>query len=216
MPGSLFPRSLSLQPDSTPSPPSQFADRHSQFSDLHGLNSAPSDIHEIATTTNPSVILNSDGPSTTILPDSSDKNIHGLEACAGQPISRSSETGVEHSLAPPLRTDNPLPKPSQRLSSKAKGKQRADDSLSDHGVGQISGEIRVRGKERELVTARKEQKDKETKWELAQFQDADMSRLEAERDKDKEKIRLLEIEVEHLKQEVSHLFTSNYLRLIIE
>lgn len=65
--------------------------------------------------------------------------------------------------------------------------------------GDTSGEVRVRGKERELVAAREEQERHERRRE----KEKDLNE-EADREKtvDKERIRMLEDEIMRLKEEV--------------
>jgi chromosome segregation ATPase len=67
--------------------------------------------------------------------------------------------------------------------------------------GHFSGEVRVRGKERELVAAREELRrrgDGEAK---------DAEAAEREKARDKDRIRALEEEIERLKQEVGRFYS---------
>lgn len=82
-----------------------------------------------------------------------------------------------------------------RISASAKGKGRAVDDFMD---GDTSGHIRVRGKERELVAAREEQRRNEKR----RATEADARDVEKEKNSDKERIRMLEEEIMRLKDEV--------------
>ncbi|KAH8094448.1 hypothetical protein BXZ70DRAFT_1079000 [Cristinia sonorae] len=81
---------------------------------------------------------------------------------------------------------------------KDKGKGRALDWEYDFGDAETSGEIRVRGMERELFEAREEQRRKELEEEF----DLNQSILIEERERDRERIRMLEEEVERLKRQL--------------
>lgn len=83
-----------------------------------------------------------------------------------------------------------------------KGKRRASiyDLSIESPDANTSGELRVRGKERELVHARQEQARKER--ERSVTVDPESAR---EHERDKEKIRLLEEEITRLKREVCFL-----------
>jgi hypothetical protein len=83
------------------------------------------------------------------------------------------------------------------LSPKAKGKQRAFDDGSDLFEPEHSGELRVRGKERELEQALQRQLENEIRRDH-------QSSAENERDKDKERIRQLEQEIRLLREEVRY------------
>ena len=83
-------------------------------------------------------------------------------------------------------------------SDKAKGKQRERDAYSDLSRADSSGEMTVRGKERELLAAREEHIRNEKRWE----RDKHIADADAERLRDKERIRILEQEIAQLKEEV--------------
>lgn len=83
-------------------------------------------------------------------------------------------------------------------SVKRKGKQRAYEALPGSKKQDASGDNCVRGKERELVTAREEHDRNEKRWE----RDPD---VEMERVRDKVRIRKLEQEIMMLKNEVCTL-----------
>jgi hypothetical protein len=95
----------------------------------------------------------------------------------------------------------PVPHSSPARTGKSRGKGRVIEAWDDVEVGDMSGEVRVRGKERELVVAREEQQRHERRREKeGKAKEAE----EAEREKalDKERIKALEEEIAWLKQEV--------------
>jgi hypothetical protein len=94
-------------------------------------------------------------------------------------------------------------------SGKGKEPQRARDPLLECLDVDTSGENRVRGKERELVAAREEQRRNERRWE----KDKDERDDEADKERLEERIRMLEGEVLRLKEEV-HNFTYYFLLLL--
>jgi hypothetical protein len=109
---------------------------------------------------------------------------------------------------------------SSYISPCLKGKERP--SARNHSLEYLdadtSGENRVRGKERELVAAKKEQRKNERRWERDKDDgDDDMEKERSEREKekvrDKERIKMLEGEILRLKEEV-HNFSHNFLLLL--
>lgn len=105
-------------------------------------------------------------------------------------MNRFSDKDADPSILLPQRSPPKPSPPKTQLSEKARGKQRAVD-LADE-VGNTSGEVRVRGKEKELWEAREQQR----------VSDAHGTRDEDERTRDKEMIRVLEAEVAKLKAQV--------------
>lgn len=179
MPGSLFPRSASTQPESPPRYPDDAEPRQVRWA--ADVVSPPRARHEAEPLPSPSRVA----PSVT--------------------------AGVERFHVGPDEDPSVLPSPkgkareqdhSPRFSTREKGKGRAFD-FED---ADTSGEVRVKGKERELVAAREEQKrNEERRWERDKEKDrADEVEAQRERDreKDKERIRMLEDEILRLKQEV--------------
>jgi hypothetical protein len=99
-------------------------------------------------------------------------------------------------------------------SHKSKGKQRERDVSSDLSHADTSGEMAVRGKERELVAAWEERSRNEKRWE----RDKHAAEAEAERLRDKERIRMLEREIAQLKAEVLSDFggyTQTYINVLL-
>lgn len=98
----------------------------------------------------------------------------------------------------------PTPHTSPARAGKAREKRRAIESWDDPKDGDTSNEMRVRGKERELVAARKELQ----RHDKRQEQDGELKEAEREKVRDKERIRLLEEEITWLKQEVGRFDSS--------
>ncbi|KAK7044204.1 hypothetical protein VNI00_007924 [Paramarasmius palmivorus] len=93
-----------------------------------------------------------------------------------------------------------MPPPPLPISRHAKGKERQTDShdTSAHLDSDTSGEIRVRGKERELSIAREQHMLNQQRWE----RDRDKVENVEDWERDKERIRVLEEEVRRLREEV--------------
>jgi hypothetical protein len=196
MPGSLFPRSSSLQPES---PPHDDDNRRVRFHP--GVLSPPhsrrpnSDVSTpLRPKTIPSVkaavqMFQVDADASILLPATSVSPGKG----AGKVLHDAVNQGRGRTLSDDHEDESPLYISS---SSHEKGKGRAHESSLD--PGNTSGEIRVQGKERELLVAREEQRQKERRWE----RDKDDVEADSERRKDKEKIKALEDEIRRLKEEV--------------
>lgn len=118
----------------------------------------------------------------------------------------------DHTLMLPRSPAKDIESP-MKLSAKALGKQRATNY--DFEFGNTSGDIRVRGKEKELIAARKTQRERDTRWQRDPSEGPEKRQYEEERDFDKERIRHLELEVLRLKDEVSALYTLTHRILII-
>jgi hypothetical protein len=106
------------------------------------------------------------------------------------------------------RGDERVPMGVSQLSSRDKGKQltrEVDDCEYEFvHTAETSGEVRVRGKERELVEAREEHLRKERRRE--RDREKDVEEAEKERNMDKERIKMLEQEIQRLKEEVYDFF----------
>ena len=85
------------------------------------------------------------------------------------------------------------------------GKDEADTSYAGHEprIADTSGEIRVRGKERELSAAREERRAREQWWE----NEVETTMIREEKSAYEDKIQLLEEEVQRLRAEVCILFS---------
>jgi hypothetical protein len=186
MPGSLFPRSPSLVPD---------LDRHVHFE--------PGIISPQPTRFSPP-------PEPREQPGPSRR---GPAVKAAVERFHVGEADADPSILLPSPNNSPV-RPTKtkqheesqsRIPTRDKGKGRAVDELSglDAWDGDRSGEIRVRGKERELIAAREEQRRHERRRE----REMDLNE-EADREKavDKERIRMLEDEIMRLKEEVRRSF----------
>jgi hypothetical protein len=90
---------------------------------------------------------------------------------------------------------------------KQKGKERAHESFSEFEKQDIPGDVRVRGKEQELISAREEHVRNEKRWERDTYAEAEL-----ERALDKERIRTLEQEILMLKKEVCTIRESKHVR----
>jgi len=115
-----------------------------------------------------------------------------------------------------VRDEIPTPSP---ISSRNKGKERAQEGVPESECGydnvraaETSEDVRVRGKERELVEAREEHMRKERRREREKDRHREKDRdtdsvaeeeKERERGRDKERIRMLEEEIRILKEEVN-------------
>lgn len=186
MPGSLFPRSPSLVPDPT---------RHVHFE--------PGIITPLPTRFSPAPEPSEQpGPSHRgPVVKAAVERFHVGEADADPSILLPSPNNspVRPGRAKRREEDRP------RISTRDKGKGKAMDEVLvlDAWDGDTSGEVRVRGKERELVAAREEQERHERRRE----KEKDLNE-EADREKtvDKERIRMLEDEIMRLKEEVRSPF----------
>lgn len=209
MPGSLFSRSSSLEPDSpphdtedpdrqvppssvaiTPSrPPLSLADDPDQENEAGPSQSAskvplrPKTIPSVKAVVGRFVIAEGDANPSILLPSP-----HSSPTKVRAPNSKRRTRGERYSSADE----------SDYSPVKSKGKERAINF--EPLAADTSGEIRVRGKEQELLTAREQQRRNERRWQ----KDKDVGHAEAEVEaaRDKERIKMLELEVLRLKEEV--------------
>jgi hypothetical protein len=190
MPGSLFPRSPSIEPDTSATEREQrvrFAYRildspAPHFSPRKSGSSFSSESRSSATNISP--------PSTPRLPKHSDSSVKVA-------VARFQDDADPHILLPNSKSSPHAL--GHTGNSNDKGKGRAVDCA---GLD-IS---RMKGKEKELVVAR--QKLDRTERRLESGNDAELDPLEETkrgRRRDKEKIRALEEEIERLKQEVGEV-----------
>jgi hypothetical protein len=227
MPGSLFPRSESLEPEETPAAVPNTS-RHVTFAatpleisrryqTLHDLGEAGSSQLPIPFT--PSHLEVEGAPAEQDSPLDR-RGVKSVKAALGR--FHVDENDADPSIMLPKSTVSPSKAPSEpspsRSPSRDKGKGRAVDpsperalspSRVDKGKGKavndpfldmdsnVSGVIRYRGKQKELDDAREEFRRNELRWEQAGQGDEDESRKQ-----DKLRIRMLEDEIEKLKAEV--------------
>ncbi|KAJ6612270.1 hypothetical protein B0H10DRAFT_2053028 [Mycena sp. CBHHK59/15] len=199
MPGSLFPRSASMDPESPP-----------EYADPRQVRFAP-DIISPATRRRPEIegpLETSPSPTRAPTTPLRPRTVPSVKAAverfhvgadnADPSILLPSSKGKRKAEAPTEEADE-LP----RIPAKDKGKARACDLGDD---ADTSGEVRVRGKERELFAAREVQKRNEKRrWERDKEKDReDDTERDIEREKDKERIRMLEDEILRLKDELSN------------
>ena len=117
-----------------------------------------------------------------------------------------SEDDAGPSILLPSPTRSPAAVANTRRSSFDKAQIRQVDLHLEPEDGDTSGEIRVKGKQRELVTARAEQQENERRRVTSE---GDTEGREKGNARDKERIRMLEEEISRLKEEVGHLSPSN-------
>lgn len=217
MPGSLFPRSASLEPDPTPAVSRLNSARPSARRVLAAKSPLYQSIKEEeeeeadlpikvpaawspGSPENPFVIEDDAPRNRQNVISSTEDALRFLNE--QHPSPRSSPSP----MAPPTpnASKSKLPEDDeedvQPSMFKSKGKERAHDSVYDFLHSDISQEIRIRGTEDELLRAREEHLRKE------QEQDADTTSALEERERDKERIRFLEAEVTRLRSQVSRVF----------
>ncbi|KAJ7583611.1 hypothetical protein C8J56DRAFT_954517 [Mycena floridula] len=207
MPGSLFPRSPSMDRESVvgdepehhvrfapgiSSPPhSKIYDRDTPHSRSSSSLEEMAQVKSFCPPSIPSVksaverfhVRPHEADPSILLPQSSPPRLNRT---------RASDESSRHEEAP-------------RIPYNLKGKARASTSSIELLEGDTSGEVRVKGKERELVAAREEQMRNEKRWE--RDKDLHLEQAEAaqrEKNQDKEKIRMLEEEIQHLKAQLSN------------
>jgi hypothetical protein len=227
MPGSLYPRSPSIMPDSPPLSTGEEG-RHVRFApavcsphsswDAHEAGpSRPWDIPKARTSTQQEPMSSS----------SFSRRASGSQSSSASPLRPKSVSSVKDAVSrftvgeADADASILLPKETIVVSpGKGKGKEKARDgehsSMSSREKGrgraqeleliETSKEIHVQGKERELLEAREEQTMRERRWERDRdkAEDIDERRREdeREREKDKDRIRMLEEEIQQLKEEV--------------
>ena len=209
MPGSLFPRSPSTEPDADPSavekeqcvrfalhtsdPQSPQKQKSSKLLDGSASTSDPSRRHfqivssSVKTAVNKFHIGEEDADSSILLP-SPKRSPHVLVA------SRSFQSRRISSPSSP-----------SAVATKHKRKNRSVESFSDD-CGDVSGFLRIKGKEKELIASRgglSENECRDNKTPAFSVEQA-----EHDHNSDKIRIKMLEEEIEILKQEVSGHFSS--------
>ncbi|CAL1715940.1 unnamed protein product [Somion occarium] len=200
MPGSFYPRSPSLEPDYAASLEIRQPSR-SRLSHFHSYDELLNDIEDDAGPSDSPRSGKSVNSPTRSDPSPSPIRINGGPSVRGV-VDRFTDDAD-----PSLMLPNPAISPrkgvssrrEQTKSSKMKGKER-DMSSWDYDFsfsGDTSGEVRVRGIERELLEAREEHYRKELE------QDPDSSAYLEEREQDKQRIRALEEEVARLKRQLA-------------
>lgn len=204
MPGSLFPRSSSLEPDTRDncllaSPlagPSGMANGASSTSQSHSNQTDPSSIDTFVS------------PWRTRPVSSVHDAIQRFNITAGEEADFSLRLPTPHSSPakpsanPPSGADTSLQLASDfvKPSSSAKGKERMQDDDLLYILGDVpNADTRIQAKERELVAAREEHK----RQRLASGGHSIGTSDERERERDKERIRMLEEEVRQLREELS-------------
>lgn len=211
MPGSLFPRSPSMEPDSnllatereqhvrfashvsqTPDPQSPQRYKSLSSRSLDGpapASESPRRRSQIASSVKTAIdkfhIGQEDADSSILLP-SPKRSPHSLVA------SRKFQSRRTSSPSSPSAT--PM---------RYKRKNYSVESLSDN-CGDTSGSLHVKGKEKELAAAREELYKNERRDNEAPV--SSVEQAEIDHNRDKARIKMLEEEIERLKQEVSRQF----------
>jgi hypothetical protein len=218
MPGSLFPRSPSLLPDSPPHYIDERDDRRVRFE-----NEGPSRPRDIPHPRTPFDKATSGSYSSPVSTSMSPLDRRGVPSVRDA-VRRFRVEDANASILLPRETVSPGKGKgkaredeytvSRPPSSRDKGKQRARD-VDGHEheyvhAAETSGEVRVRGKERELVEAKEEQMRRGRRKERDRYTDVD----EREREKDKEKIKMLEEEIRKLKEEVFLFISIGYCSIL--
>lgn len=226
MPGSLFPRTTSLEPES--------ASEHSDNPDEHHVRFAPGILSpprnriyesQVVSPTNAkassSSLVEAEIPSPSTFrprsipsvkaavqkfrvgPDDADSSILLPQLSPKRNKGQTRDNASRSVLSNDNQHDTDE---SSRISYRAKGKGRASNVSLERFDGDTSGDIRVRGKERELVAAREEQMRNERRWEREK-DTVSIEESQRESLKDKERIRMLESEIQRLRDEVRFYFS---------
>ena len=209
MPGSLFPRSASIEPDPTPGPTS-YGLLQERIRPPVPVSRTPTQPNSTKgrSTTRPSVTRSPEEPNPFLGITNTLARARGVVASTDD-----AKRFLEDYNPSPPSSPSPAIQPSFRGSTKSagshdevaiaaiqfkgKGKQRAqDDEFEWEDDSRV---LRVKGKERELREAREEQSRKEKETEL----DPETTMIMEERYRDKERILKLEAEVAWLKSQVS-------------
>lgn len=209
MPGSLFPRSASLEPDPTPGPTDYGLLRERVKPSVkpsrtpHHINSKERLGTHASATPNPFLGITNTLARARGVIGSTDDAKRFLEDYNPSPPS-SPSPAVPPPAKGPRKSSSPYGQETgAAVQRQDKGKERARDDDSEWDDADDSRVIRVRGKERELRDAREEQHRKEQERGM----DPETTFMLEENYRDKERIRKLEAEVAWLKSQV-RIFTS--------
>ena len=104
--------------------------------------------------------------------------------------------------------DGEVSPPARRSQDAGRGERRASDVGLEPQSADTSGEIRVRGKERELSAVREERRAREQWWET----EVETTVIKEERAEYEDKIKQLEEEVQRLRAEVCSFSRSTFPR----
>ncbi|KAF4613638.1 hypothetical protein D9613_007665 [Agrocybe pediades] len=215
MPGSLFPRSPSLEPSNT----RIHTGRNQRVRFSSKRPRSPSPARQLATPQSPQARkkLEVSPFRTSHQPESPLHTPSSVRSAAARFHIEDEDAGPSLLFPSPLQSPYALSKAkhskpdqvssdvSPRYTREEKGKARAVDPVTDYDPDR-SGLLRVAGKERELSTAREEfDKNHYGNFDIDSGT-VDRERLE-ERERDKARIRLLEEEVNRLKEELNRRST---------
>lgn len=224
MPGSLFPRSPSLIPDPLP----QHLDddeRHVRFAPA-GFSTIQSNEAGPSRPSGSQNTIRAHGEASSSCSDHADSGFRSSPSLRSRGSVSNVKDAVmrfrvdkdgadasillprEKSLTPSKRKEKQRARGASPAgpSSCEKGKSRALDLEPEYcHAAETSGEVRVRGKERELAEAKEGQRRKARVQRDMHDNQVEADEEEAVRNADKAKIKMLEEEILRLKAEVSHL-----------
>lgn len=191
MPGSLFPRSPSLEPEHSPT-----IEREQR---VRFASTIPDSPHpHFSRISKPQSAVSPSPPSTPRHKKQFDPTVQAA-------VGRFKEDADPSILLPKMQTS---PHAVHQCSGVDKGKGIAIEVIPTED-GETSGILRVRGKEKELVAVREDLNKNERRLERTDVTESSfLEQIKQDRDRDKEKIRMLEGEIERLKKEVSILSPS--------
>lgn len=200
MPGSLFPRSASLDPEATPA---VHDDRiYPQLSQVDSYKSSSMknqrlrNLPDLSSRSPNPFVSNKSVPARRVISTTEDAKRFLEEFNSSPPSSPTPAIPIAPRVGAPRRRSNTTG--SETVSPSAKGKARAQDTGLELDLAETTRELRVRGKEQELRDAREEHVRKEQEREL----DPETSMIFEERQRDKQRIQSLEEEVAWLKRQV--------------
>ncbi|KAF8958337.1 hypothetical protein BDZ97DRAFT_1762219 [Flammula alnicola] len=200
MPGSLFPRSPSMEPEAK-SLASEHA-QHVRFSSKIPLSPAPGPSHPSGST--PSSSRHPSSPGTprrrshlaSSVKSAVDKFHIGEEDADPSILLPSPKKSPQY-----VHSRRAEPEHAPPISSVNKGKGRAVDLVSAHDPDS-SGFLRVQGKEKELVAAREELNRRRRSLDDDNGEEFRLEQVERDRERDRARIRMLEEEIARLKEEL--------------
>jgi hypothetical protein len=198
MPGALFPRSPSMDPELTPAPQQRhvhFPTRPTYF-DYEVLMPGPSSSPELARHPSPSPVPVPSRSRTASTSEVTERQSQEDSAGGGGGGIAWKEKG-KHRATDDLGNETALSPAKSILSGSGGG---ASDAEPDPEYVNTSGEIRVRGKEQELSAVREERRAREKWWE----NEAETTMIREEKAGYEDKIKKLEDEVLRLREEVQH------------
>ncbi|KAF9533725.1 hypothetical protein CPB83DRAFT_902453 [Crepidotus variabilis] len=194
MPGSLFPRSPSMEPEHGHDQRVRFASKllespavwHSPKKRVSSREQNKSSQHS----------------QRAFTPSASPPRRRNLDASVKAAVDRFHEDEADPSILLPSPQTSPHTLRKQQYSKGRKGKERAIEPIH-LAEPASSGVLNVRGKEKELVAARAELDKNERRLEKNEADEPSLlEQIKQDRDRDKTRIKMLEEEIQSLKQEL--------------